>query len=217
MRAEACGSTLTILRDLGDDPAKLAAALRKLEDPNILNVVLAYETIGVHHPEFAWNPSWVELVNQMVKSIHVDPPSRHRIPVCYELGDDFSTVCDQLGLAAHEFASRHSSAEYRCVAIGFCPGFPYLEGLPEPLRGLPRLESPRARVPMGSVAITGNQCAIYPSAVPGGWNLIGRCPIPLVDIDHDFFPIQAGDFVRFEPIPKAEFDHLVRHQMQGGA
>jgi KipI family sensor histidine kinase inhibitor len=80
--------------------------------------------------------------------------------------------------------------------------------LPEQLE-LPRLDSPRPRVPAGSVAIAGRQTAAYPKASPGGWNLLGRTPARLFDPhSRDFSLLQMGDRVRFVPISKAEFERL---------
>jgi allophanate hydrolase subunit 1 len=74
---------------------------------------------------------------------------------------------------------------------------------------LPRREPPRVRVPAGSVAIAGRQTGIYPSASPGGWNILGRTPLRIVDVEQDHFPIRAGDRIRFVPIDRVEFD---KHQ-----
>ena len=99
----------------------------------------------------------------------------------------------------------HSGTEYTVYAIGFCPGFPYLGYLPEALCGVPRLPSPRLRVPPGSVGLTGRQTGIYPLPRPGGWNLIGRTPLILVDPAAGYFPLRVGDRVHFHRIGEAEY------------
>jgi KipI family sensor histidine kinase inhibitor len=89
--------------------------------------------------------------------------------------------------------------------LGFAPGFPYLLGL-DPALAMPRRASPRTRVPAGSVAIGGVQTGIYPAALPGGWQLIGRTPCVLFDAQRD--PpslVMPGDRVRFVPIAADEF------------
>jgi allophanate hydrolase subunit 1 len=78
--------------------------------------------------------------------------------------------------------------------------------LPPALSGLPRRESPRERVPVGSVAIAGRQTGVYPESSPGGWHLLGRTPSRIVDLEEGYFPIRAGDRIRFEPIGPAEFE-----------
>lgn len=209
MRADPCGSTLTILRDFEVDPARLAAAFRHIGAPTIRGVVVAYRTIGVHHEPQAWNPAWVVEANHLVESMPAHREALHKIPICYELGEDFSRACEQLDLTPADLIGLHTAGTYRCAAIGFCPGFAYLEGLPERLAGLGRLTAPRTRVPAGSLGITGKQCAVYPASVPGGWNLIGLCPLRIVDVDRGFFPIQAGDQIRFFSISSGEFNQMV--------
>ena len=91
-------------------------------------------------------------------------------------------VAQLSGLPPDEVIRLHASTEYTVYAIGFCPGFPYLGYLPPPLCGVPRLEAPRLRVEAGSVGLTGRQTGIYTEPRPGGWNLIGRTPLQLVDV-----------------------------------
>src|SRR5262249_36917395 len=90
-------------------------------------------------------------------------------------------------------------------AIGFSPGFPYLGYLPTALCGVPRLTAPRLHVEPGSVGLTGRQTGIYPEARPGGWNLIGRTPLVLVDVVDGYFPLRTGDRVRFARNAEGEF------------
>jgi inhibitor of KinA len=129
------------------------------------------------------------------------------VPVCYggEWGPDLETIGRAHGLSADEVVSVHSGAEYLVSAVGFTPGFPYLSGLPERLH-TPRRETPRTRVPAGSVAIGGAQTGIYPFETPGGWNLIGRTPWRLFN-PHARPPtlLQVGDRVRFRPITSGEY------------
>ena len=96
---------------------------------------------------------------------------------------------------------------------GFCPGFPYLGYLPDELCGVPRLASPRVRVEPGSVGLTGRQTGLYPLARPGGWNLIGRTPLTVVDVAAGYFPIRPGDRVRFRPVARAEYNTLAGERL----
>jgi len=88
------------------------------------------------------------------------------------------------------------------------PGFPYMGYLPAELCGVGRLPSPRVRVEPGSVGVTGRQTAIYPRPSPGGWNLIGRTPVVIVDVAAGFFPLAVGDRVRFVRVDEGEFRRL---------
>jgi inhibitor of KinA len=88
------------------------------------------------------------------------------------------------------------------------PGFPYLGYLPAELCGVGRLPSPRTRVEPGSVGLTGRQTGIYPLPRPGGWNLIGRTPLTIVDVAAGFFPLRVGDRVQFARIDEKRFAEL---------
>ena len=122
---------------------------------------------------------------------------------------DLERVASFTGLAPDEIIQLHSEQEYTVYAIGFCPGFPYLGYLPQPLCSVPRLETPRVRVEEGTVALTGRQTGIYSQERPGGWNLIGRTPISLVNIEEEYFPLHTGDRVRFRSIKRDEFESLL--------
>jgi inhibitor of KinA len=132
-------------------------------------------------------------------------PKTFCIPVCYEMQLDMPRVCEHTGLSADDVIRLHGGTQYTVYAIGFVPGFPYLGYLPKELCGVGRLPSPRLRVEPGSVGLTGRQTGLYPLARPGGWNLIGRTPLVVVDVAAGFFPLRVGDAVRFERISEEEF------------
>jgi len=104
------------------------------------------------------------------------------VPVCYggEFGPDLADVAAHAGLPEDEVIERHLAGDYRVAMLGFAPGFPYLLGL-DPRLAMPRLDTPRTRVPAGSVGIGGAQAGIYPREGPGGWRLLGRTPLTLFD------------------------------------
>lgn len=112
-------------------------------------------------------------------------------------GPDLADVARLTGLTVDEVVARHTGARYTVAFGGFMAGFAYLVGLDPALR-VPRLDSPRERVPAGSVAIADEFSAVYPAATPGGWRLLGRCAQTLFDVDRD--PpalLQPGTRVRF--------------------
>lgn len=130
------------------------------------------------------------------------PPTVIEIPVAYGgmNGEDLASVAEALNKSELEIIRLHSSPEYLVSFLGFSPGFPYLLGLPPELH-TKRKGSPRTRVPAGSVAIASSQAGIYPSATPGGWNLIGRTSFKLFDpTDSRPTALQPGDRVRFRPV-----------------
>jgi len=206
-----------VLAYLPDEPAavRFAAAVRAANSPWLHDVVPAYASVGVF---FDADAITGPAVRQWLTDLASDPaadaarlastPRVHRIPVCYEMQLDTARVARVTGLSADEIVRLHTSIEFTVYAIGFVPGFPYLGYLPEPLCGVPRLESPRVRVEPGSVGLTGKQTGIYPLPRPGGWNLIGRTPLTIVDVPDDFFPVRVGDRVRFERIDEAEYQRL---------
>ncbi|NVK72650.1 MAG: 5-oxoprolinase subunit PxpB [Oceanospirillaceae bacterium] len=134
------------------------------------------------------------------------------IPVYYdkEVGPDIEDVANHCQLSIEEVIKRHSETTYRAYAIGFTPGFAFLGNTPDELH-VPRKTTPRLKVPIGSVALAENQTAVYPSVTPGGWQIIGRTPVNLIDWgSKNLALIAMGDSVRFESISRDEF------LMQGG-
>ena len=129
------------------------------------------------------------------------------LPVYYdpEAGEDLESLASGAGLTVDQVIDIHSGCEYRVYAIGFAPGFAYLGQVDERIAA-PRLTTPRQRVPRGAVAIADRQTAVYPAVSPGGWNLIGRCPVHMFDPDADpTMPVSVGDRVRFEPVDRGRF------------
>ena len=177
--------------------------------PGVLETTCAYDTVGVYVDSAVFDPSSLdECIEQLGPCPAESTGRNHTVPVCYGFGPDLSEVCERLSLTRDRFIALHTSVPYKCFAIGFSPGFPYLGRLPEELRGMPRMASPRTRVPAGSVAVTGSQTAIYPQETPGGWALVGRTPLELVNLRDAYFPIRAGDTVTFEPIDELEFSRM---------
>jgi KipI family sensor histidine kinase inhibitor len=127
-------------------------------------------------------------------------------------------VAERAVLTAEQVIELHQSGEYKVYAIGFAPGFAYLGELDQRL-ATPRLQSPRAKVPKGAVAIADRQTAVYPAVSPGGWNILGVCPTPLFTPEQaatagEFMPFVVGDTVRFQSVSRAEFLALGGHLPQ---
>jgi inhibitor of KinA len=139
--------------------------------------------------------------NVVVKKRYVE------IPVCYE-GDfalDINELADANNLTVKEVVQLHTNTVYDVTFIGFAPGFPFLSGLDSRLY-FPRKKSPRLKVEQGSVGIAGNQTGIYPLDSPGGWQIIGRTPINLFNVESETPTLlKAGDQVKFYPITQKEY------------
>ena len=201
------------------------AALRCLEAatiPGVIELAPAYTTIGVFFDPARIEPAALEdspfdVLRTRIQNVlnassfenetEIETPLVE-IPVCYEreLAPDLADVARVAGLAEAEVIRRHASAAYRVACVGFIAGFPFLSGLP-PEIATPRRTTPRKEVPAGSVAIGGVQTGVYPRKSPGGWNVIGRTPLRLFDVQRE--PpamLRAGDHVRFREISREEFD-----------
>jgi inhibitor of KinA len=214
------GDTAALVH-LPDEAAagRLAAAARAGEVPGRLDVVQAYASVAVFlDPRalpFARAAAWLRGLD--VKLVPAAAAGRSFvIPCCYEFGPDLERVAEHTKLTPAEVIARHSAAEYTVYAVGFCPGFPYLGYLPAELSGVPRLPAPRPRVEPGSVGLTGRQTGLYPLARPGGWNLIGRTPLEMVNLADGYFPLRTGDHVRFRPIDRGEYEELSGRRLQDG-
>jgi len=131
-------------------------------------------------------------------------------PVYYALesGPDLTVIAKHTNLPIEKIISIHQQQEYRVYAIGFAPGFAYLGEVDERI-AMPRLNTPRMKVPKGAVAIADRQTAIYPSTSPGGWNIIGLCPVEMFNANNNpNMPVQVGDRVKFKAISRDEFSSL---------
>ena len=131
-----------------------------------------------------------------------------KLPVCYDLefGIDLEAVAQALLLPVPEVILKHTSHVYTVYGIGFLPGFMYLGGLPNTLE-IKRKKIPRLSVAKGSVGLAGKQTGIYPQDSPGGWNIIGRCPVPLFNPNAaDPCFASVGDKIQFIPIERAEYE-----------
>ena len=141
-----------------------------------------------------------------------EPPEEKlvEVPVLYggNYGKDIQRVVQFSRLSEDEIIQRHQSGNYLVYFLGFSPGFPYIGGMDQDLK-TPRLQTPRKRVPQGSVAIAGGQTGIYLFPSPGGWNLIGRTPLKIFNISNPKNSlIQMGDKVQFKSISEDEYERL---------
>jgi KipI family sensor histidine kinase inhibitor len=192
----------------------LIAARERGELPGVVEAMPTFRSLTVMYDPLATSRTQLDPVVRGLLA-QAAPPSmqaarRWRLPVCYggEFGADLAHVAASRGLSTDEVVRLHAGSTFTVYMLGFMPGFPFMGGLPAAL-SMPRRTEPRVRVPAGSVAITGPLTAIYPWESPGGWQLLGRCPVPLFDAEADEPVLLApGDEVRFEPVPAAEWERL---------
>jgi inhibitor of KinA len=232
MRIEPLGDSALIVRvedDFSPETSLPAVrmAVRHLEAaaiPGVIELAPAYTTIGVF-----FDPTRIAsatpdgspfdvLATKIQSVLNAAAFENERaaavrlieVPVCYEreFAPDLGEVASHTGLSEAEVIRRHSGGTYQVNCVGFTPGFPYLSGLPLEL-ATPRRASPRAEIPAGSVAIGGRQTGIYPRKSPGGWNVIGRTPLRLFDVQREPSALlQAGDQIRFREISREEFERF---------
>ena len=179
----------------------------------IRDVVVGYCSVTAYFDPLSTDPVWLEegirsLAGGLGELASAAAGGFVEVPVCYggEFGPDLPDVARFGNCSDEEVIAIHSSSTYRVYMVGFVPGFAYLAEVDRRIAA-PRRAVPRMAVPAGSVAIAGGQTGVYPSATPGGWNIIGRTPVKPYDPSRrEPFLLKAGDRVRFRPIGPADFD-----------
>ena len=153
----------------------------------------------------------VKDVEAMLKPIVMREGRRVVMPVIYggEYGPDLAYVAKIHGLTEEQVVKLHSEKQYRVYMIGFIAGFPYLGEVADEI-ATPRLETPRLKVPAGSIGIAEKQTGIYPREAPGGWQIIGRTPVRLFNpTKRKPVLLEAGDTVKFRTISEEEYNALI--------
>jgi KipI family sensor histidine kinase inhibitor len=195
------GREAVLVEAVGVDPAAWSLGLRRLELPGIIEIVPAAETILVRCDSAE---AVADVMKRFTDVRSVDGSASKfdglnqpvEIPVMYD-GDDIDQVAESTNLSVASVIDLHAAASYHVAFCGFAPGFGYLRGLPAALQ-LPRRTTPRTRVPVGSVAIASEFSAVYPSASPGGWHIIGHTDLLMFDASEDPPSVlQPGMRVRF--------------------
>ncbi|WP_420042582.1 5-oxoprolinase subunit PxpB [Bordetella genomosp. 9] len=185
----------------------VARLLRGAGLPGVTDVVPSFVAVAVHYapgPDGA-GPTYLELAGRIEAMLHAGIPAGEdtardiEIPVHYggEHGPDLEDVARATGLTPDEVIALHTQPGSMVFMLGFAPGHPYI-GVHDERLNVPRRATPRTAVPMGSVAIANRQTVIYPSRLPGGWNVIGVTPLRLFDPAREPASLlQPGDRVRF--------------------
>ena len=186
------------------------------EHPAIESVRSGLDCILIEYSKHPSFDEWVENIKEIdggqerLSSGISSGDAPFVVPVCYDFGYDLPAVSYRTGLSSADIIRIHSSQDYKIWMIGFMPGFPYMGELPNELQ-LQRKARPDPGIPAGSVAIAEEYVGIYPFASPGGWHVIGRTPLKIVDYSRDVpWTFDYGMNVRFQPISALEFERIER-------
>ena len=200
---------------------RLMLSLQRERVPGVVEAVPTYRSLLVYFEPRQIGTSklreTLHLLAQRTGEHGLPHPRLIEVPTIYggEYGPDLEFVAQHSSLSVPQVIQTHTGAPYLVYMIGFLPGFPYLGGM-SPKIATPRLESPRAKVPAGSVGIAGSQTGIYPVESPGGWRLIGRTPLKLFDPGREPPGLfQAGDYLSFVGMTPEEYDSTKDAVQQG--
>jgi len=203
-----------ISEEINNNVAALKSSIENAQIEGVLECIPTYRSITI-----CYNPmliSFDELKDGIEKFMNESGSSNETearvyiIPVCYggEYGPDLTNVASANNLRHQEVIEIHSSVDYRIYMLGFTPGFPYLGGMSDSI-ATPRLKQPRTKIIAGSVGIAGKQTGIYPIDSPGGWQIIGRTPLKLFDINREIpILLEAGNYIRFQAIDEEKYREI---------
>ena len=189
---------------------------RNIKDKNIrgiTNITPSYNKLIV---SFDLGVTKFTDVKKLIESLEIEEKDENlkkmiEIPICCEEGFriDHNRLENLLKIKFEEILDIFFHKEYFCYMTGFIAGMPFLGDLKEQLRAK-RLETPRVKVPKGSIGLTEQFCNIYTYESPGGWNIIGRTPLDIFDKKNQDFPalINPGDKVKFKKISKDEYERF---------
>ena len=189
---------------------------RNIKDRNIrgiTNITPSYNKLIV---SFDLGVTKFTDVKKLIESLEIEEKDENlkkmiEIPICCEEGFriDHNRLENLLKIKFEEILDIFFQKEYFCYMTGFIAGMPFLGDLKEQLRAK-RLETPRVKVPKGSIGLTEQFCNIYTYESPGGWNIIGRTPLDIFDKKNQDFPalINPGDKVKFKKISKDEYERF---------
>jgi inhibitor of KinA len=219
------GDTAVVI-ELGDAvdrqvSGRILALARRIDEcagEGIVETVPTFRSLMVHYDPARLTPAALAArIGQLMRELQGAPqPGRiWRLPACYHstIAPDLADVATRVGCSPRQVIERHCGVTYHVYMLGFLPGQAYMGDVPTEL-ALARRESPRARVPAGSLAIAATMTCIFPRETPCGWHLIGRSPVPLWH-ERSRALLAPGDQVRFEPVSLREYEGLVAKAADG--
>jgi len=197
-------------RELSTIVLSLAQALDAQRIAGIVETVPTFRSLMIHYEPLALPAAaLVARIDEEMRKLSAGKVAGRlwRLPACYDpqLGIDLEDVAARCALTTAQVVERHGATVYHVYMLGFLPGQAYL-GEVAPELALDRLETPRSKIPAGSVAIAAAMCCVFPQETPCGWRIIGRCPVPLWDAAGARALLAPGDRVAFTPISAREYE-----------
>ena len=200
-----CDFGIEVNKSVNSEVIKYFKALKKENVQSINNLTPSYNKLIVSYDLRKTN---FEEVKKLIENLNVNETEDHNstkieIPVCCDdqFSLDIKRLEEKLNISRDKILENFFSKEYFCYMTGFIAGMPFLGDLNENMR-VPRLETPRVKVPKGSVALTEQFANIYTFESPGGWNILGNTPVDVFDNSKELEPnlINPGDIVVFKQI-----------------
>jgi len=188
--------------------------------PGVLELVPSFRALAVYYSPLQVNRATLVPMLESYLTHQENTKTQGQtwcLPSCYDelYAPDIAEISERAGMTIDDVIKLHTSTDFQVYILGFVPGFAYMGSVPEQLR-FPRRTSPRTAVPAGSVAIAGDITAVYPLESPGGWHLIGRCPVPMFDpVASPPVFLAPGDRVRFQAVDEQAFRDLSEQVKEG--
>ena len=207
-----CDFGIEVNKSVNSEVIKYFKALKKENVESINNLTPSYNKLIVSYDLRKTN---FKEVKKLIENLNVNETqdknnTKIEIPVCCDdqFSLDIKRLEEKLKINRDKILKNFFSKEYFCYMTGFIAGMPFLGDLDENMR-VPRLETPRVKVPKGSVALTEQFANIYTFESPGGWNIIGNTPLDVFDNSKEVEPnlINPGDTVVFKQINIEEYNN----------
>ena len=208
-----CDFGTEVNKDINSKVIKLFETIREKNIEGIINLTPSYNKLIV---SFDLRITNFKKIKEIIENIQIKETQKLNskkleIPVCCDssFSLDIERLEKKLNLDREQILEVFFNKEFFCYMTGFIAGMPFLGDLEEKMRAQ-RLETPRVKVPKGSIGITEQFTNIYTFESPGGWNIIGNTPLNIFDIEKEKEPnlINPGDKVKFKRISMEEYKDL---------
>jgi KipI family sensor histidine kinase inhibitor len=206
-----CDFGIEVNKSINSEVIKYFKALKKENVESINNLTPSYNKLIVSYDLRKTN---FKEVKKLIENLNINETqdknnTKIEIPVCCDdqFSLDIKRLEEKLNINKDKILENFFSKDYFCYMTGFIAGMPFLGDLGENMR-VPRLETPRVKVPKGSVALTEQFVNIYTFESPGGWNIVGNTPIDIFDNSKEVEPnlINPGDTVVFKQLSIEEYN-----------